>query len=52
MALGRDAHGLGAARLADHQWHAQVRPNGHPWKTKTFTTRADAERWSPRGIRR
>lgn len=27
------------------QWHVQVRRKGHPTQTRTFTTRADAERW-------
>lgn len=33
-------------KKGDHQWHAQVRRKGHPPQTKTFTTRADAERWA------
>jgi integrase len=33
-------------KKGDLQWHAQVRRKGHPNQTKTFSTRADAERWA------
>lgn len=32
-----------------YQWQAQVRKTGYPTQTKTFETRAEAERWA-RGI--
>ena len=32
-----------------YQWQAQVRKTGHPTQTKTFETRAEAEKWA-RGI--
>lgn len=28
-----------------YQWHVQVRKKGYPTQTRTFSTRADAERW-------
>lgn len=28
------------------QWQAKIRRDGHPQQSKTFTTRADAERWA------
>lgn len=33
-------------KKGDLQWHAQIRRKGHPHQTKTFSTRADAERWA------
>lgn len=33
-------------RRGDLQWRAQVRKKGFPIKTKTFMSRADAERWA------
>jgi integrase len=33
-------------KKGDHQWHVQVRRKGYPPQTRTFTTRADAERWA------
>lgn len=33
-------------RRGKEQWQVQVRVQGHPPQTKTFRTRADAERWS------
>lgn len=32
-------------KKGDYQWHVQVRKIGHPTQTRTFTTKADAERW-------
>lgn len=32
-------------KKGDYQWHVQVRKKGHPTQTRTFTTKADAERW-------
>jgi integrase len=32
-------------KKGDLQWHVQVRKKGHPTQTRTFTTRADAQRW-------
>lgn len=32
-------------KKGDYQWHIQVRKKGFPTQTKTFTTKADAERW-------
>ncbi|MVT37910.1 tyrosine-type recombinase/integrase [Acidovorax citrulli] len=34
------------SQKGDHQWHAQIRKRGYPSQTRTFTTRADAERWA------
>ena len=36
-------------RRGPHQWQAQVRKRGYPLQSKTFDTRAAAERWA-RGI--
>lgn len=33
-------------RRGDMQWQAKVRRKGYPLQTKTFNTRADAEKWS------
>ena len=33
-------------KKGDRQWHAQIRKRGYPAQTKTFTTRADAEKWA------
>lgn len=33
-------------KKGDRQWHAQIRKRGYPAQTKTFSTRADAERWA------
>lgn len=33
-------------KKGDYQWHAQVRKTGYPAQTRTFTLRADAERWA------
>lgn len=32
-------------KKGDYQWHIQVRKKGYPTQTRTFTTKADAERW-------
>jgi len=32
-------------KKGDYQWHVQVRKKGYPTQTKTFTAKADAERW-------
>ncbi len=32
-------------KKGDRQWHVQVRKRGYPRQTRTFSTRADAERW-------
>ena len=32
-------------KKGDLQWHVQVRKKGHPTQTRTFTARADAQRW-------
>lgn len=34
-----------------YQWHAEVNRKGYPRVSKTFETKADAERWA-RGIER
>ncbi len=33
-------------KKGDYQWHVQIRKRGYPSQTRTFTTRADAERWA------
>lgn len=33
-------------KKGDLQWHVQIRRKGYPNQTKTFSTRADAERWA------
>jgi integrase len=33
-------------KKGERQWHAQIRKRGYPAQTKTFSTRADAERWA------
>lgn len=33
-------------KKGDLQWHVQVRKKGYPTQTKTFTAKADAERWA------
>lgn len=33
-------------KKGDLQWHVQIRKKGYPYQTKTFSTRADAERWA------
>lgn len=33
------------SKRGDMQWQAKVRVKGHPAKSKTFTLKADAERW-------
>lgn len=33
-------------KRGDLQWHAQIRKKGYPNQTKTFSTKADAERWA------
>ena len=33
-------------KKGDRQWHVQIRKRGYPPQTRTFTTRADAERWA------
>ena len=32
-------------KKGDYQWHVQVRKKGYPTQTRTFTAKADAERW-------
>jgi integrase len=32
-------------KKGDRQWHVQIRKTGYPTQTRTFTTRADAEKW-------
>ncbi|WP_092940994.1 tyrosine-type recombinase/integrase [Paracidovorax wautersii] len=32
-------------KKGDRQWHVQVRKRGYPRQTRTFSTRADAEKW-------
>lgn len=33
-------------KKGDRQWHAQIRRRGYPTQTKTFSTRAEADRWA------
>lgn len=33
-------------KKAERQWHVQIRKKGYPAQTRTFSTRADAERWA------
>lgn len=33
-------------KKGDCQWHVQIRRKGYPHQTRTFTTRADAEKWA------
>jgi integrase len=42
----RDGAMASIRKKGEHQWHAQVRRKGFPSQTRTFTTRADAERWA------
>lgn len=36
-------------KKGDLQWHVQIRRNGYPAQTRTFTTKSDAEAWA-RGV--
>lgn len=33
-------------KKGEYQWHVQIRRKGHPQESKTFPTRADAEKWA------
>ncbi|MEM4988455.1 site-specific integrase [Collimonas sp. H4R21] len=33
-------------KKGERQWHVQIRKRGYPTQTKTFSIRADAERWA------
>lgn len=39
---------MAALRNRNGRWQAQVRNKGHAPRTKSFTTKRDAERWAPR----
>jgi integrase len=33
-------------KKGDRQWHVQIRKRGYPKQTRTFSTRADADKWA------